>query len=350
MSRDSLRRFLMPVALVAAVCVLIVPAEGLRAESEADSGDWDWSGVTADDGPVVRQSSAGGPPPGGEGAEVEGSAPTIVGSGSETAAVPEPAEEAAPVEAASDETGEQSQASASDGWDWDSFGVADEGPTVRSRVESKRADAMATLPAGPRVGETAEPDFEAEPVPAYALFPGLSGFSVIPSVRDRDMHPCGNCHTWTKSDPTPRALKKPHDNFELDHGLHGKGGFWCFTCHTLEGGSALRTLEGQELGFNEAYVLCSQCHVKEARDWAFGAHGKRVAVWQGERKVYNCTVCHYQHRPAIKPREALAGPQVRQGLDRPDHWVPAAQREHSPSALKPWERVSGGQVDHGETR
>jgi hypothetical protein len=274
----------------------------------------------------------------------------IVESGSEAAAVTEPAEDVAPGATASDATGEQSQASASDGWDWDSFGVADEGPTVRSRVESKRADAMSALPAGPRVGETAEPNFEAEPVPAYALFPGLSGFSVIPSVRDRDMHPCGNCHTWTKSDPTPRALKKPHDNFELDHGLHGKGGFWCFTCHTLKGGSALRTLEGQELGFNEAYVLCSQCHVQEARDWAFGAHGKRVAVWQGERKVYNCTVCHYQHRPAIKPREALAGPQVRQGLERPDHWVPAAQREHSPSALKPWERVSGGQVEHGETR
>ena len=350
MSGDSLRRLFLPVAMVAAVCALTMPVAVSRAESGGDSGDWDWSGVTADNGPVVRQSSAGGPPAGGEAADVEEPASTAIEFGAEAAATPESADEVAATETAGDAVGEEPQASASDGWDWDSFGVADDGPTVRSRVESKREDAMAAFPAGPRVGETAEPDFDAEPVPSYALFPGLSGFSVIPSVRDRDMHPCGNCHTWTKSDPTPRTLKKPHDNFELDHGLHGKGGFWCFTCHTLEGGSALRTLEGQELGFNEAYVLCSQCHVKEARDWAFGAHGKRVAVWQGERKVYNCTVCHYQHRPAIKPREALAGPQVRQGLERPDHWVPAAQREHSPSALKPWERVGGGQAEHGETR
>ena len=51
-------------------------------------------------------------------------------------------------------------------------------------------------------------------------------------------------------------------------------------------------------------MLCSQCHVKQARDWAFGAHGKRVGSWQGERQVYNCTVCHYQHHPAIEATRA----------------------------------------------
>jgi rubredoxin len=163
------------------------------------------------------------------------------------------------------------------------------------------------------------------------------------------MHPCSNCHTWTKSDLTPRKLKKPHDNFELKHGLHGKGKFWCFTCHTLDGRGGLRTLEGQKLDFNEAYVLCSQCHVQETRDWVFGAHGKRVANWQGERQVYNCTVCHYQHDPAIGPRAALAGPVVRQGLERPDHWTTMTSRGHGVfETERVWERYA--EADPGDRR
>ena len=94
-------------------------------------------------------------------------------------------------------------------------------------------------------------------------------------------------------------------------GLHGRGQFWCFTCHDLEGNGGLKTLEGEPLAFSEAYFLCSQCHVDQARDWAYGAHGKRVGTWQGERVVYNCTACHYQHNPAIKPREAVPPPPVR---------------------------------------
>ncbi len=235
-------------------------------------------------------------------------------------------------------------------WDWDSFAPADDGPTVRQNKVIKRdtPDSQQT-PDIPRVGETAAPDLEAEAHAAYALFPDAPGFAVIPSVRDRDMHPCGNCHTWTTSDSTPRVLKQPHDNFSLEHGLHGKGGFWCFTCHTLDGGTgALKTLEGQTLDFNEAYVLCSQCHAKEARDWVFGAHGKRVANWQGDRQVYNCTVCHYQHRPAIKPREALPGPQVRQGLARPDHWRPLSEREYKAShARSSWQESMAAEGNAG---
>mgnify|MGYP001580408773 CR=1 FL=1 len=246
--------------------------------------------------------------------------------------------------------GSAEQASDDTGWDWDSFEPMDDAPTVRQRqVKKLDTAAAADAPKGPRVGETAAPDFEGDIRPVYALFPDAPVFSVIPSVRDRDMHPCSNCHTWAKSDPTPRSLKEPHDNFSLSHGLHGKGKFWCFTCHTLEGKGGLRTLEGLPLGFNEAYVLCSQCHVQEARDWVYGAHGKRVGNWRGERQVYNCTVCHYQHRPAIKPRAPLAGPGVRQGLDRPAHWVPLDQREHG--ALlpdRPWlnhARVGGEGAD-----
>ena len=203
-------------------------------------------------------------------------------------------------------------------WDWSAAGdeVAQPEPEV---------PAAATEPKTPRPGETAAADTSAEPRPVIELFAGLPPFLVVPSVKEQAMHPCGNCHRWAQSDPTPRTLKAPHDNFVLRHGLHGKGQLWCFTCHHLEGNGGLRTLEGEKVDFDDAYLVCSQCHTKQARDWAYGAHGKRVDSWQGERRVLNCTTCHYQHRPAWKPRDAQPGPEIRQGLERPLHWVP---RQH----------------------
>jgi hypothetical protein len=226
-------------------------------------------------------------------------------------------------------------------WDWGGFEAMDDTPVTQGRRSSSSEPSQAP-PVDPRSLENAEPDFDAVPHRAYALFEGMPAIEVIPTVRDEDMHPCSSCHEWVESNPTPRKLQSPHDGFELKHGLHGKGEFWCFTCHHLEGEGGLVTLEGQKLSFDEAYLLCSQCHADQARDWAFGAHGKRVDNWQGERKIYNCTACHYQHRPAIDKRAPMPGPVMRAGLERPPHWVP----RHEQSAtheLKPrpmWERLS----------
>ena len=220
------------------------------------------------------------------------------------------------------------------GWDWGAIEAIDDSP-----VTAPRRDSMPTRtePAPPPV---AAPDLAGKPLPADAIFRDMPKFSVIPSVKDTEMHPCGNCHRWVESDPTPRPLRAPHDNFVLNHGLHGRGQFWCFTCHDLSGDGGLKTLEGQAVSFDEAYVLCSQCHVDKARDWAYGAHGKRVGNWQGERIVYNCTACHYQHSPALPYRDAMAGPQPRQGLQRPEHWKPQAALEHRLfEHPKPWERA-----------
>ena len=101
----------------------------------------------------------------------------------------------------------------------------------------------------------------------------------------------------------------------------------------------LKTLRGEYVDFEEAYIICGQCHVNQTRDWAFGAHGKRVNNWKGKRQVYNCTVCHYQHDPTFKPRKALAGPEIRMGLERPDQWVSQKERNvvlHGRS--KPWQK------------
>jgi hypothetical protein len=137
--------------------------------------------------------------------------------------------------------------------------------------------------------------------PAYPLFSDAPPMTVIPRKKTADLHSCRDCHEWAESNPTPRALNEPHV-FSLNHGIHGKGKFWCFTCHHLDEDGGLRTLEGEKLDFDQAYVVCSQCHSRQTRDWFFGAHGKRIGNWRGERQVLNCTVCHYQHSPRVEPR------------------------------------------------
>ena len=225
------------------------------------------------------------------------------------------------------ETQTATEAGTSDGWNWDNF-EADDTPVSANEVIERAAPTRRLT-----ITEVTAPDHDAEPHQAYQLFPNIPSFEVIASKKDTEMHPCRNCHQAVKSNTTPRKLDIPHDNFELKHGLHGKGQFWCFTCHSPDGTGSLKTLDGESIEFRDAYIICSQCHVKQARDWAFGAHGKRVGNWQGKRQVYNCTACHYQHSPSFKPRNALAGPEIRQGLKRPAHWFPgqngqAGQKSH----------------------
>ncbi|MCP4410778.1 MAG: hypothetical protein GY807_24170, partial [Gammaproteobacteria bacterium] len=187
-------------------------------------------------------------------------------------------------------------------------------------------------------------DFAGNIREGYQLFDNMRPYIVIPSQKDPDMHPCLDCHDWAESDLTPRRLKEPHDNFRLKHGLHGKGEFWCLTCHHLEGDGGLKTFEGVKLLFDDAYILCSQCHAQEAKDWSFGAHGKRVDNWQGERRILNCTACHYQHQPRYDPRKPMSGPSLRMGLNRPNHPAQGAETsKHGHKTVRVWERYSNKQ-------
>ena len=136
------------------------------------------------------------------------------------------------------------------------------------------------------------------------------------------MHPCSNCHQWVVSNPQPRKLNNPHNNFELQHGLHGKGGFWCFTCHDVKNNGSVEDTGRRNGRLQPRLRRVWPVPYQQARDWANGAHGKRVGNWQGKRQVLNCTACHYQHRPTIKPREPLPGPVMRVGLPRPDTGSP----------------------------
>lgn len=92
---------------------------------------------------------------------------------------------------------------------------------------------------------------------------------------------------------------------------------WCLTCHDAANRDVLRTSDAT-IAFENSYLVCGQCHAVELKDWYFGAHGKRLANWQGTREIYGCAHCHNPHDPRIYPRKPLPPPPVRVGLERRD--------------------------------
>ena len=134
---------------------------------------------------------------------------------------------------------------------------------------------------------------------------------MLPRKQELFFYPCDQCHESMEPNPEIRPLNAMHDS-ALEH---GRGRIWCLSCHDLENRNFLTTLLNELVDFDEAYLVCGGCHANRHRDWSFGAHGKRVDNWQGERTVYNCTHCHDPHNPAIKARAPKPAPPVRAGLE-----------------------------------
>ena len=153
-----------------------------------------------------------------------------------------------------------------------------------------------------------------------AASPGKPGGNSEFETRDRieeleagGMYPCSDCHDGIDLEPNPteRILVEEHDGIELDH---GEGRFWCVACHNVQDRDQLTNIKGEALGFNQAYMLCGQCHFQQLRDFQGGAHGKRLFSWSGPRTLAQCTECHNPHQPAIKKREPKPPPKPRRGL------------------------------------
>lgn len=175
-----------------------------------------------------------------------------------------------------------------------------------SRELPERVDGHRPLRANP------QPPTPAPAVPApFTGYAGAPEFSVVARGDALNYYPCEDCHGMLPPNPQRRELYSPHPA-TLDHGA---GRIWCLDCHAPENRNALHTLAGQEVSFDEAYLVCGQCHYAPQKDWFFGAHGKRVANWQGERELYNCTHCHDPHAPAVRARAPEAPPPIRHGLD-----------------------------------
>jgi hypothetical protein len=124
-------------------------------------------------------------------------------------------------------------------------------------------------------------------------------FSVASRAAQMEKLPCIRCHT------VPVAQMKPvkpaaHWNIVLRHARAETMN--CQTCHAEADKGELRMLQGVPVGFDHTYRLCGQCHAAQERDWAGGAHGKRVAGWAPPRVATNCTGCHNPHSPGFDRR------------------------------------------------
>ena len=126
-----------------------------------------------------------------------------------------------------------------------------------------------------------------------------------------ESYPCMDCHEDEETNLEIRELEEEHDELTLEHGGER---FWCLTCHQPGNRNYLRSLKNNAIDFDQSYRLCGQCHFQRQKDWFFGAHGKRVGNWMGERKLYLCTECHDPHSPSIKPIKPNPPPKVRKGL------------------------------------
>ncbi len=119
--------------------------------------------------------------------------------------------------------------------------------------------------------------------------------------------PCGNCHdrplNELKAGIRPQ-LHGVHRDIAKPHARAANLG--CLHCHEdATGMNGLRLLDGSTVAFDHSYRLCAQCHFQQAKAWAGGGHGKRLAGWANPRVVENCAGCHNPHdplRPVSTPR------------------------------------------------
>ncbi|MBF0428816.1 MAG: cytochrome c3 family protein, partial [Magnetococcales bacterium] len=109
---------------------------------------------------------------------------------------------------------------------------------------------------------------------------------------------CGTCHAWKPTNPQRRELVRPHNTRQI---RHGSGDLWCLDCHHSKQPGQLKDRQEETISFSDSWRLCAECHGRVVRNWRFGAHGKRVGSWQGERILLRCPACHDVHVPAWKP-------------------------------------------------
>jgi hypothetical protein len=177
---------------------------------------------------------------------------------------------------------------------------------------------------------------------------GFSKFKISDRLRNKEYWKCSGCHDGKKlkSRPQKRELFKEHEDIKLEHILmkHGKEDYWCTTCHDTSRPDYLVDLRKQPIHFDQSFLLCGQCHSTVQRDWLFGAHGKRIGNWSGERVVLLCTECHNPHSPSIKKAKPDPAPEMHKHR-RPDidHWKIHTQIRYA----KPWERMAAKRLEKG---
>ena len=109
--------------------------------------------------------------------------------------------------------------------------------------------------------------------------------------------PCSACHESLKPNAVRRVLEF-HDEVQLKHDEQHR---WCLDCHDADNRDVLHLAGGQQVTFDESYMLCGQCHGEKLRDWRAGVHGRRTGQWNGHKTYLLCVHCHSPHQPHFKP-------------------------------------------------
>lgn len=149
-----------------------------------------------------------------------------------------------------------------------------------------------------------------------AAHPDRPKLGVVPRTKGLRNYPCSICHQFVTPNPEPRALSTSHPSLE-----HGSGEFWCGACHNMQTPDKLSSATLNDVAFDDAHLVCGQCHASQLEDWQYGSHSRRVDYWQGHPELYGCVHCHDPHAPAIKPRKPQPPPPVRAGLARPENRI-----------------------------
>lgn len=130
-----------------------------------------------------------------------------------------------------------------------------------------------------------------------------------PKINDEYL-PCdGECHLSNdmRTNIKVREMEEDHDEMEFSH-----GDLWCLNCHDRDNRDWLCLSDRSLVGFEESWLLCTQCHAKKLPDWRAGVHGKRTGHWRGTKEYQTCVACHDPHDPRFKsiaPRPAPRRPE-----------------------------------------
>ena len=173
-------------------------------------------------------------------------------------------------------------------------------PTPPSRASSAGdyAHCAATQPGRPRISSGTR-------WPRRRFSRERRDFSVVPARRDRDMHPCANCHRWVQSNPEPRKLTRRMTTSSCSTGCTARavsGVSPAMTKKTDE----LKTFEGEPVEYATPTSCAPSAMRSRAVTGCMVPMANASATGTGKREVYNCTACHYQHRPAIRAARATA--------------------------------------------
>ncbi len=167
----------------------------------------------------------------------------------------------------------------------------------------------------------------------HGLF-GSQPFNVLDTGSVAQRSKCANCHQGPISiqmkKNRPAKSRISHWDKKLAHGPEGI--LSCATCHDYSADQpVLKSAVKKNLDFSQVYQTCQTCHNDKVRDWAFGAHGKRVGGWINPKVIRNCTGCHNPHDPKFKKGIPKAIPQnynITRGIITHPAGLPKETGEH----------------------